>query len=201
MPNSLPHITRARRLPAALAAGLLLAAAGCGGGDGDQAQPTVATAPAPAATSPASEPATGTPRAVVVIFSDPAGQGLVAVRRTVTAGSDLRAALVGLAQGPGAADGAVAALPAGTTVVGTNVAGGEALVNLSQEFLDGYPSGGAAAEFAVLAPIVYTATEVAGVERVRITVDGRPPAPVGSQYDWSRAFTRADVGLVPVEGL
>ena len=83
-------------------------------------------------------------------------------------------------------------MPAGTAIIGTNVRGGEALVNLSAEFNQGYPAGGAAAEFAVLAPLVYTATAVDGVERVRITVDGQTPAPVGSQYDWTKAFTRAD---------
>lgn len=113
-------------------------------------------------------------------------------RPTAATGSDLRAALVELAEGPASASAHHPALPQGTAIVGTDVQDGQALVNLSGEFVQGYPSGGAAAEFAVLAALVYTATAVDGVERVRITVDGQTPAPAGSQYDWASAFSRAD---------
>lgn len=105
--------------------------------------------------------------------------------------SPLRAAMIVLAEGP-FFPGALPALPPNTTVVGTNVSGADATINFSREFASGYPSGGAAAEAAVIAPIVFTATEIPGVQRVRITVDGATPELVGSQYDWSRPFTRGD---------
>lgn len=190
----IPTDTRGRRLRLPFAALLIVGAlaAGCGGSDAPRsgttpAAPTVTTAAATVAST-----STGPERTVTVYFSDPDGQRVVAATRTVaTGGSDLRAALVALAAGP-TEPGAVGALPSGTVIVGTNVAGGEALINVSRDFLDGYPSGGAAAEFAVLAPLVYTATAVPGVDRVRVTVDGQVPEPVGSQYDWSGAFTRND---------
>jgi spore germination protein GerM len=130
---------------------------------------------------------------VKLYFADADAQQLIAESRsTAASGSDLRAALVELAKGPASGSTRQPALPAGTAIIGTNVRSGEALANLSAEFSQGYPAGGAAAEFAVLAPLVYTATAVDGVERVRITVDGQTPAPAGSQFDWTKAFTRAD---------
>jgi spore germination protein GerM len=156
----------------------------------------VSTPPVTAATDASPPDTTSTPvastRTVRVWFLDTDGTQLVSEQRDVPAdGSELRGALVALAEGP-QTPAAVAALPAGTEIVGTNVAAGEALVNLSGQFVTGYPPGGAAAELAVVAPIVYTATEIEGVERVRITVDGQTPAPTGTQFDFGNAFTRAD---------
>jgi spore germination protein GerM len=174
-------------------------AAGCGGSDepasgGTETSPvatTTGTAPPPTS-APATETAPQYARELTVYFSNGNADKLIEETRNVSGeGSDLRLALVELAKGPSGPD-AVTALPPGTQIVGTDVRGGEALVNLSSQFVAGYPPGGAAAEFAVVAPIVYTATAVEGVERVRITVDGRTPAPTGSQYDWSSGFTRAD---------
>lgn len=176
------------------------ALAGCGGDDENPppASPTAtqsapSTTAAPTETEPA--PTTTTPAGagtVQVFFADADGAKLVQETRPVNGAPDLRAALVALADGPTGTN-AIAALPSGTQVVGTLVRDGEALVNLSQAFVDGYPSGGAAAEFAVIAPLVYTATAVEGIDRIRITVDGKPAAPAGSQYDWTKAFTRDDV--------
>lgn len=170
--------------------------AACGGSDGTGGRTSSATPPATVSTqTTTAAPAATTDRATVsltVYFADSDAMELVPETRLAPAGgSRLRTALVELAKGtsePGRRN----ALPAGTTVVGTLVQGHEALVNLSSEFTTGYPPGGAAAEFAVLAPLVYTATAVPGIDRVRVTVDGRTPAPVGSQYDWTGAFSRAD---------
>ena len=177
----------------------VMALAGCGesGAEPQVATqaPTTATTEPPAVTTvpPPSTNTSAPTRTVTLYFADAEAQQLIEEARPTTAtGSDLRAALVELANGPAQGSGRQPALPQGSAIVGTNIQGGEALVNLSAEFTQGYPSGGAAAEFAVLAPLVYTATAVAGVERVRITVDGQTPAPAGSQFDWSTAFTRAD---------
>jgi len=197
--------TTRRRLTRPIAALVTVAAAcalaGCGSSDGGApAASTVTTATTATATAPTTRPATTTTapaasadtRTVTVYFADADAQRLVPETRAVLrTGSPLRAALVALAAGPTGAR-SMPALPVGTTIVGTNVAGGEALVNLSGEFTRGYPSGGAAAEFAVLAPLVYTATGTPGVTRVRFTVDGLTPQPAGSQYDWSGTFSRAD---------
>ena len=179
--------------------GIAVALSGCGGATNESPASTQdstaqTSAPPAATTTRQATTATTTPaRKVKLYFADADAQQLIEESRpTAATGSDLRAALVELARGPASGSTQQPALPRGTAIVGTNVRGGEALVNLSAEFNQGYPAGGAAAEFAVVAPLVYTATAINGVGRVRITVDGRTPAPVGSQYDWTRAFTRAD---------
>lgn len=190
--------TRARRLGAlacALAAAATLAA-GCGD-DGDEAATTSTAAPAttgapttaPATTAPpATVPAT---RSVTLYFSDDQGV-LRAERREVPGtGEPLAAAVQALAEGP-LDPSLVPALPPGTRVLGARTAGGEAVVDLSREFEIGYPPGGAAAELAVVGPIVRTAAGASGAARVRILVDGRAPAPTGSQFDFSTPFAPGD---------
>lgn len=185
-----------RRLPIVLLVAALAGLAGCGGGSGggDAGSGTTTPVASVATTAPATTAETATsPNAgetVTAYFADSDAVQLQPEKRSVPT-ANLRAALVELAKGPTEA-GHQGALPAGTAIVGTVVQGGEALVNLSSEFATGYPPGGAAAEFAVLAPLVYTATAVPGVDRVRITVDGQTPSPPGSQYDWTGSFSRAD---------
>ena len=182
-----------------------IAFAGCGGSD---TEPQASTSnPATQATSAPTTTrlttsTTAPARTVTLYFADADAQELLEESRPTSAtGSDLRAALVELANGPAPGSDHQRALPEGTAIVGTDVRDGEALVNLSDEFVQGYPSGGAAAEFAVMAPLVYTSTAVDGVERVRITVDGQTPAPAGSQFDWAGTFSRSDfpdvVGAAP----
>jgi spore germination protein GerM len=187
------HLTR--RLLIVLLMVALAVLAGCGGGSGGEepgAGTTTAVASVPATQPPTTSGTTSDQarESVTVYFADSDAAALQQETRSV-ATANLRSALVELAKGPTEA-GHQPALPAGTTIVGTLVQNGEALVNLSSEFQTGYPPGGAAAEFAVLAPLVYTATAFPGVQRVRITVDGRTPAPTGSQYDWGGSFSRAD---------
>lgn len=203
--HSLPAQLRSVIRHALLAAAVVLAAltfASCGGttDQGGATSPAVSTpastdtsTTAPTTTATASTTSqTGPSRSVKVYFADSDALQLVEETRTTTAtGSDLRAALVELAKGPSGTN-LIAALPPGTAVVGTDVRGTDAYVNLSADFVQGYPGGGAAAEFAVLAPLVFTTTAIDGVERVHVTVDGQTPAPTGSQYDWSTGFSRDD---------
>lgn len=114
---------------------------------------------------------------VVVTTPGPEGDGLAAALRALAAGTDR----------PDLAD----ALPAGTLVLGASVQGGTARIDLSAEFASGYPSGGSAAEIAVLAPIVYTATENADADAVLVTVEGAVPD-VPTQFDLSAPLRRDD---------
>lgn len=167
-----------RRGPAVAGAILLSAfalafAAGCG--DSDTMDATTARASAE----------------VMVYFTDDAG-ALVAETRTAAAAT-AEQALTALAEGPDD-DGLFPALPPGTVVRSVTQAGdGVVQVDLSAAFVDGYPSGGAAAEAAVLGPLVFTATEAPGAEAVLITVDGQVPEPIGSAFDFSAPLTRQDV--------
>jgi spore germination protein GerM len=166
----------------ALGAGL----AGCGG----------AASPAPSEpTAPvASAPSTAALQTVTVYFPGAQDARLVLVgeRRSVpTGGALLRLALDELAAGPRAA-GLLPALPAGAAVTSATISAGTARIDLDAAFERGYPSGGATAEIAALAPLVFTATGVPGVQRALITVEGRAPDLPGSQFDLSRPLTRAD---------
>jgi spore germination protein GerM len=174
-----------RALPAAAAIIVAAAIAGCGGSGGPAAGPSsTAAAPAPA-------PPAGSAR-VTVWFSDDLGR-LVPERRSAPAGvSRFETAMAELARGPRRA-GLVPALPPGTRILGTRVEGGVAVVDLSSAFETGYPPGGAAAELAVVGPIVRTAARASGARRVRILVEGRTPAPTGSQIDFSRPLSVGDL--------
>jgi spore germination protein GerM len=142
--------------------------------------------------APATTTATTAGATVTVYFASEAG-GLVAEERPAPAGADpLDAALAALADGP-SGPGLLPALPPGTRVLGTAADGRVATVDLSAELESGYPSGGSAAELALVAPLVRTAAEAAGAERVRILVEGRAPAPAGGQIDLSQPLAPADV--------
>lgn len=156
----------------ALLVAAALALAGCGG-DG------------PSTTSDARDD-----EVVGVYFAGVDG-GLVREERLVPVGDPLRGALEELAAGPEGAD-ALAALPAGTRLLGAGVEGDVARVDLSEEFRTGYPTGGSAAELAVVAPLVRTAAEASGAGAVLVTVDGADPAPIGSQVDFSQPLRPED---------
>jgi spore germination protein GerM len=169
-----------RRIGAVLCALAAVAlAVGCGDGEaGGSATTAAATA------GPGPE--------VTVYFSDDSG-ALVAQRRPGPAGAaPLDAAMGALAQGPSDPD-LIPALPAGTTVLSTRVEDDVAVVDFSAELESGYPPGGSAAELAVVAPIVRTATEAAGTARARILVEGRAPAPPGAQLDLSEPLSPAEL--------
>ena len=84
------------------------------------------------------------------------------------------AALRLLLEGPSAVErtGDVStAIPAGTRLLGLDIEGGTATVDLTSEFESG---GGSASMFGRLAQIVYTLTEFETVKRVRFALDGEP---------------------------
>ena len=102
---------------------------------------------------------------------------LVPVQRSVDATRAVgRAALTELFEGPTAAEaGASPALttsvPAGTILLGLDIADGLATVDLSREFESG---GGSASMFGRLAQVVYTLTQFPTVDRVAFRLDGQP---------------------------
>jgi spore germination protein GerM len=178
------------RLRAVLAAALLACGAGALAACGDMGTAGGTGSTAPTETAPATTTGTATGATVTVFFPDAASEALV--RTPVPAAStNLRAAMDALAAGPPGSS-LDPGLPEGTRVLGATASGGVATVDLSKEFSDGYPAGGSAAEFRALAPLVYTATAVEGVDSVRITVDGATPV-VMTQFDLSQPLTRRDL--------
>jgi spore germination protein GerM len=197
-----PFTHRPQRIIAALALALAVALTAACGDDEDPtttsaagAATATATATAPASTGGATTaiPTDTVPTMVVAAyFADPSG-ALVREERAVPEGDPVIAALGELTAGPTGA-GLSPALPPGATVLGVADLGDVVTVDFSAAFEENYPSGGAAAEFAILAPLVQTVSEAAGGDDVAITVEGRTPAPAGSQFDWAEPFSPGDVG-------
>jgi immunoglobulin-like protein involved in spore germination/sporulation and spore germination protein len=138
-------------------------AAGCGGEE--QAQ-TTAT-PETTSTSPRVETARV---AAYFMRGDRIG---VAARRTGDI-IDPGFILLEVLRGPTAkeaAAGLTTEIPAGTRLLGVDVAGGVATVDLSGEFDDG---GGSASMLGRLAQVVYTVTQMSIASRVRFRIEGEP---------------------------
>jgi hypothetical protein len=148
-----------------LAAAALVLAGGCDSGDDD-------TAPPPAGTTTDTGPAPETVSLSVYLLR---GELLGVARREVPQTTAvLRAALEELVGGPSVPEreaGLGTAIPDGTEVVGVDLDGGVATVDLSGTFDDG---GGSASMFARLAQLVFTATQFPGVDGVLLRLDGEP---------------------------
>jgi spore germination protein GerM len=196
---------------AALVAATLLLTACAGDDDGPvgDATPeatTTVTAPSaegvqestePADVSTVTEESETSEAPGVVWFASETGPLVGEVRQG--AGASVRAALGELAEGPDRDD-LIPAFPVGASVVGTDLEGQVVVVEVDEAFVEGYPSG-SAAEVATVAPIVYTATELPGVDAVQLERAGQPLAPPTAQLDLSGPLARADFGLelVPPE--
>lgn len=160
---------------------------------------TATTAPAETGVETADTATDDVAQAVGTIWFANEDGALVGEARAGAAMS-VRAALTELAAGP-EDETLVPAFPVGAAVVGTDLEGSVVIVEMNAAFEEGYPSG-SAAEIATVAPIVYTATELPGVDAVRLEVGGAPLAPPTAQLDLSADLTRADLPmtLVPPDG-
>jgi germination protein M len=155
-------------LVAALAA-LAVAAAGCGAdGEGMSSPPEAGETGTAANENATTEPAP--PRRYRVWFAREDALAPVSIdgeaREDVAA-----AALELLLAGPPTGEGLDTAIPAGTRLLGIDLDGGLATVDLSAEFESG---GGSRSMFVRLAQVVFTVTEFETIERVRFRLDGRP---------------------------
>jgi germination protein M len=189
---------RQRTLALPALAGLVaLLAAACGGSSlethgsttvgGPQPPPTTSE-PSPTATTPEPLPR---PRVLVFLTRD---EKVTAVSRTVEhtpaiASAALRALLAGPDAGE-RAQGLGSAIPAGTQLRGISLADGVATVDLSSDFASG---GGSLSASLRLAQVVYTLTQFATIESVRLRLDGEPVTTfMGEGLDVSRPQTRGD---------
>lgn len=175
-----------RGLAVAVVFTLALGAVAAGCADDSAVEPT-ATTPAGSTTETTARPASAP---VAVYFPDSSGERIVKSVVSRTEGTGLDAAMGALVAGPEGPD-LMAALPSGTRLLSASVDGAVARVDFSEELATGYPSGGSAAEVAVLAPIVFTATEIPGVDSVLVLVDGKTPD-VPSQFDLATPVGRGD---------
>jgi germination protein M len=150
----------------------------------DAPSPTPTAAPTPVPTATPSTPPTPVPTETMTVrayyfLADQAGgdPGLVPVLRKVPLSRTVAAAAVtALLAGPTTAEmaadpGIGTLIPAGTQLLGIQIAGGLATVDLSGTFASG--SGSFSVE-GRLAQVVYTVTQFPTVDRVRFELDGVP---------------------------
>jgi spore germination protein GerM len=115
---------------------------------------------------------------------DAGGPFLVPVYRAMPAGEEAAdIALETLVTGPTEDERAgtpsiSTAIPEGTTVIGVEVDGALARVDLSDEFDDG---GGSFSMFARLAQVVYTLTRIEGIGQVEFLIEGQPVTTFSSE--------------------
>ena len=126
------------------------------------------------------------------------GEKLSPVERKVPEGRDKEGfAIAELLKGPSkeeAKEGILSHLPPGTKSKATSIEDGMAFVNFSEELEQ--TKGGAESLRAMVAQIVYTLTDIPGVKKIRILVDGRSEVVLGGEgYVIDRPLTRKDVKL------
>lgn len=111
------------------------------------------------------------------------GSKLLAVRRYLTPGeTPLRKAMVSLLSGPEEAEvkkGITSNLPPGVKILKISRQGPIAIIDFNGE-LENY-GGGSARLRGMIAQIVYTATEIPGIEKVWIWVEGRKEVVMGGE--------------------
>ncbi len=145
--------------------------------------PTPQPTPTPAATPrPTPTPTPSGATSVKVYFL--ADGTLVPVHRSIDATRAVgRAAMTALLEGPVRAERRASppittAIPDGTELLGLDISGGLATVDLSGTFDDG---GGSASMFARLAQVTYTLTQFPTVDRVAFRLDGEPVGTFSSE--------------------
>jgi spore germination protein GerM len=181
------------------ALGILLATGCDGAEDAGDTTPVVITSPATTAPPPATAPEPRAepppaPAVVVGLYFAAADGRIVREERQVRGRDELRAAMEALIAGPADPGLLMPAVPEGTELRDARSDGQVATVDLSPAFEEGYPSGGSAAELAIVEPIVRTAAEAAAVDAVLIRVEGRAPAPTGTQFDFTEPLLLAEFG-------
>lgn len=136
--------------------------------------PSPSTAPGTSAPFPTTSTTAATPATMDVRVYFMQGDKIGVVHRTVTATRQVAAAAVTeLLAGPTASDSAAGlstAIPSGTVLLGINVAGGIATVDLTGAFASG---GGSLSMFGRLAQVTYTLTQFPTVTGVVFHLDGK----------------------------
>lgn len=207
--NTALSVARVTRVAAVVAAAAVLAV-GCGGGDDEESSasttiapvtvpttqtavaPTTTVTPEPTMTSTSTTVADETETVGVYLL---VGESMRLVGRSVVASGPFQA-VEALTLGPTAeeaAAGFVTLVPEGTEVLGVDVSGNEATVNLSGVFASG---GGSLSMMGRVAQVVYTVTQFAPIDTVRFRLDGVPITELGGEGIGVDGLTRLDITAV-----
>lgn len=125
---------------------------------------------------------------VTLYFADAETGLLIPVRREISHSSvGPETVLRELLAGPRPGEKGVTALPKGSEVLGTFLAGGILTINLNRAFEEKFPSSSAATLLAVYS-VVNTLTELPGIEKVSFQIEGKPVEVLG-ELDVSEPLT------------
>lgn len=164
----------------AIAGVVLVAAVACGDDSTGSADPSTSSlGPTSSTTSALPVAPTGAEVDVKVYFA--ASEGVATAGRVVEGPAVARGALEALLDGPEGIEaeiGQVSEIPAGTDLLGIEVADGRATVDLSGSFESG---GGGLSMRLRVAQIVYTLTQFETVDSVSFRIDGEPVDAIGGE--------------------
>jgi len=183
-------VTRRRVVALLVVLTLLAVAVGCSDDDTDEPTPTSTSAPATTGTTaPAStRPGETTPVRVYFVRAEK----VATAGRAVQAPAVARGALQALLEGPDGDESAIgmsSAVPDGTRLLGVNIAGGTATVDLSDAFQDG---GGTLSVQLRVAEVVFTLTQFPSVQDVSIRIDGESVTAIGAEGVPATDLDRSD---------
>ena len=165
-----------KALAAGALAGAMALTAACASSTKTGQSPTTppATAPPPTTTTPAPSTSLPTPVTMDVRVYFIHGDQIAVAHRTVTATQQIAtAAMTELLAGPNATDnasGLATAIPTATRLLGINISGGVATVDLTGAFASG---GGTASMTDRLAQVTFTLTQFANINSVVFHLDGK----------------------------
>lgn len=128
-------------------------------------------------------------REVVVYRASSDGQILVQEKYTVAKTDETIAQAMGLLLTEPSSSENWSTIPEGTKVRSIHFANGIARIDFSPEIVRNF-CGGSAGELLLVGSIVNTLTEIRGVEKVRIMVNGRPIESIGGHVDLSEPIGR-----------
>jgi len=128
----------------------------------------------------------------------PTEEGTLVGEKRLTKLDPLFGALATLQSAP-PAEGALAPLAEGVQVLSAVPAGSIALVDMNAAFAESIPPGGSQAQTEALAPLIYTAAAVDGIDSVSITVNGKTPDIVGLAFDLTEPITPEDLPIEVTE--
>ena len=130
-------------------------------------------------------------RKVTVYRASANGQTLVGEVYTVAKTNETIAQALGLLLSEPSDSGNWSTIPDGTKVRSIHFANGIARVDFSPELVKNF-RGGSAGELLMVGSIVNTLTEIRGVEKVRIMVNGKQIETIGGHVDLSEPIGRMD---------
>ena len=130
-------------------------------------------------------------RKVTVYRASANGQTLVGEVYTVAKTDETIAQAMGLLLSEPSDSGNWSTIPDGTKVQSIHFANGIARVDFSPELVKNF-RGGSAGELLLVGSIVNTLTEIRGVEKVRIMVNGKQIETIGGHVDLSEPIGRMD---------